>query len=205
MPDILSLPVHDFLTATAAKHPTPGGGSVTALCGALASSLAAMALEYTVGKKAYAAYDAEIRQALAQFQTASAMLQELIAEDVAAYETLAPLLKLPEPDRQNHADYLPAVVAAIRAPQTVAGFALNILERCTTLLDKTNKFLVSDLGIAAVYAHATVHASEINVRVNLPLLPDPQEAATTGQSMAALSAKADQLYAVFRPLLLQRL
>src|SRR5205823_5153827 len=92
MPDILSLPIGDFLAATAAKQPTPGGGSVAALCGALAACLAAMALEYTVGKKAFAAYDVEIREALAQLQNASAMLQELMAEDVAAYDNLSALL-----------------------------------------------------------------------------------------------------------------
>src|SRR5204862_3971713 len=122
-----------------------------------------------------------------------------------AYDNRASLLKLPEDQRLAHADYLPAVVAAIRTPQTVAGFALNILERCTTLLDKTNKFLVSDLGIAAVYAHATVHASEINVRVNLPLLPNREEAAATQKSLADLAAKADGLYGALRAALLQRL
>ena len=64
-----------------------------------------MVMEYTAGKKAFAAHDAEIRQALAQFQNASAMLQELIAEDIAAYENLSVILKLPPEQRQNHPDY----------------------------------------------------------------------------------------------------
>jgi methenyltetrahydrofolate cyclohydrolase len=205
MPDILSLPIRDFLAATAAKTPTPGGGSVAALCGALAAALGAMAMQYTAGRKAFAAHDAEIREALGQFQTASTMFQELVAEDVAAYENLSVLLKLPAEQRQNHPDYLPAVVAAIRTPQAIAGFALNVLERCTTLLDKTHRFLLSDLGAAAVYAHATVHAAELNVRVNAPLLPNSDEAAATREAMAALSAKADGLYGPFRAALVQRI
>ena len=98
MTRILSLSVQDFLAATAAKQPTPGGGSVAALIGALAASLAAMALEYTIGKKAFAPHDAEIRSSLAQFQTTSLLFQELITEDIAAYEALSELLKLP-PDQ----------------------------------------------------------------------------------------------------------
>jgi formiminotetrahydrofolate cyclodeaminase len=205
MPDILSLPIRDFLAATATKAPTPGGGSVAALCGALAASLAAMALEYTIGRKAYAAHDAELREALAQFHNASLMFQELIAEDIAAYENLSACLKLPADQRANHPDYLPAVVAAIRAPQAVAGFAFNVLERCSTLLDKTNKFLVSDLASAAIYAHATVHAAEVNVRVNAALLPNPEEATAIRQSTAALSAKADTIYNAFRSAMLGKL
>jgi formiminotetrahydrofolate cyclodeaminase len=205
MSDILSLALHDFLAQTAAKQPTPGGGSVAALIGALAASLGAMALEYTVGKKAFAAHDAKIRRALASFQHASAMLQELITEDIAAYEAVSAMLKLPEAERQNHPDYLPAIVAAIRVPQAAAGFAMNILETCAGMIDKTNKFLISDLGIAAVYAHATVHASELNVRINLPLLPNQEEAAGTRTAMSALSGKADALYGDFRVAMLRRI
>ena len=205
MTDILQLPVRDFIAATAARQPTPGGGSVAALCGALAAALAAMALQYTAGKKAFVAHDAEIRDALSQFQRAGDMLQELMAEDVAAYDALSALLKLPEPQRRAHAQYDAAVVAAIRTPQAAAGFAINVLERCTGLVDKTNKMLLSDLGIASVYAHATVHASEMNVRVNLPLLPSLEEADKIRRDMVELTGKADRLYAQVRAEILRRL
>ncbi len=164
-----------------------------------------MALEYTAGKKAFAAHDAEIRRVLASFGAASAMLQELIAEDIAAYEAISAMLKLPEQERVRSPEYLPAVVAAIRAPQTAAGFAMNILETCAGLIDKTNQHLISDLAIAGVYAHATVHASELNVRINLPLLPNKEEAAALRQSLAELSAKADATYAAFRAEMLKRI
>jgi formiminotetrahydrofolate cyclodeaminase len=205
MQEILALSVNEFVARTAGKEPTPGGGSVSALVGALAASLGSMALEYTVGKKAYATYEGELREALGQFHTASAMLQELIREDIAAYEALSAMLKLPAEARLAHPDYTATVVAAIRAPQAAAGFAMNVLVRCASLLEKTNKFLVSDLGIAAVYAHATVHASELNVRVNLPLLPNQEEAAALKKEMYELSVKADGVYGDFRNELLRRL
>jgi methenyltetrahydrofolate cyclohydrolase len=202
MSDLLSHSIRDFVAATAAKQPTPGGGSVAALCGALASALGSMAMEYTVGKKAYADHDPQTRAALASFQAAADNLQELIAEDIAAYEALSPLLKLPPDQRAAHPDFLPAVVAAIRVPQTVAGFGLNVLERCAAVREMTNKFLRGDLGVAAAFAYATVHAGELMVRENLPLLPNPDEAAQLNQSMAGLSAKADTIYATFRQALL---
>ena len=40
-----------FLSATAAKQPTPGGGSVAALAGALSSAIGEMVLSYSIGKK----------------------------------------------------------------------------------------------------------------------------------------------------------
>jgi formiminotetrahydrofolate cyclodeaminase len=203
MPDILSLPVTEFLAATAAKSPTPGGGSVAALCGALAAALGAMAMEYTVGKKAYAAHDAATRAALGAFQAAGENLRELVTEDIAAYEGISVLLKLPEGERQAHPDYLAAVVAAVRVPQTMAGFGLSVLEQCAAVLGKTNKFLLADLGTAAAYAYATVHAGELMVRANLPLLPNQEEAAGLRAAMAELSAKADREYGALRAELLK--
>ena len=196
--NILEMKVREFVAATAAKQPTPGGGSVTALVGALGASLAAMALNYTVGKKAYAAYEGELQGAIAQFERASAMLQELIAEDIEAYGALSGMLKLLEGERLAHPDYTAVVVAAIRAPQTTAGIAANVLELTSGLLGKTNKYLLSDLGIAAVFAHATVHASELNVRINLPLLPNKDEGAAVRQNMYELAVKADKTYEMIR-------
>jgi len=198
MPQILDLSVRDFVTATAAKQPTPGGGSVAALVGALAASLAHMALAYTTGKKNFAQHEPAIQAAMAQLTTASTLLQNLIAEDIAAYAALSDMLKLPKDQRSAHPDYVPAVVAAIRCPQTAGAIALNILSLCETLLDKTSKMIISDLGIAAVYAHATVHASELNVRINLPLLPNQAEAADIKSRLTDTSAKADAIYARIR-------
>ena len=205
MPDLLDVSLREFLDATAARQPTPGGGSVTALCGALAASLATMALRYTAGKIAFAAYEPELQAALGQLHIARQLLEELIAEDVAAYESLSPMLKLPQAERLAHPDYAAIVVASIRAPETAGAIAHSILELCRQMVDKTNKLLLSDLGIAAAYAHATVHAAELNVRINLPLLPSQDEAAAAKQRLYAMSLKADGTYEEVRNQLLRTL
>jgi formiminotetrahydrofolate cyclodeaminase len=205
MTDILQMTIADFVSQTAAKQPTPGGGSVTALCGALSASLAAMALRYTTGKKSFAAHETAIQSAITELTTASSLFQELIAEDISAYDALSAMLKLSQEARVAHPDYTATVVAAIRAPQTAAGLASALLDRFATLLDKTNKFLLSDLGIAAVLAHATVHSSELNVRVNLPLLPNPDEAKTLRQNLHDLTVKADKTYDQIRGFMLKML
>ena len=172
---------------------------------ALAAALGAMAMEFTVGKKAHAAHEAETQAALGAFKTAGEMLQELVAEDIAAYEALAPLLKLPAGERATNPDYLAAVVAAIRVPETILGFALATLERCTMMAERTSKYLIGDLGVAAAYAHATVEAAELMVRTNLPLLPNQEEAAAVRRNMGELTAKADAVYGAFRGALRRRM
>ena len=55
----------DFLNAAAAKQPTPGGGSIAALAGALAASMGEMVLNYSIGKKSLAEHEPALRDALA--------------------------------------------------------------------------------------------------------------------------------------------
>src|SRR5438309_10657884 len=93
-----------FLDGAAAKQPAPGGGSVTALVGALAASMGEMVLNYSVGKKSLAAHDAELRGGLPEFHRARQVLVELMIEDQHAYEAVTALRQLPDdsPERQQH-------------------------------------------------------------------------------------------------------
>src|SRR5215218_5437057 len=95
--------IRQFLDATAAKHPTPGGGSVTALAGALAAAMGEMVLNYSVGKKDLAAYQPELQAGLIELTRARALLLGLMQEDQAAYEALTAARKLPQasPARQK--------------------------------------------------------------------------------------------------------
>src|SRR3954471_12862588 len=88
--------INDFLEAAAAKQPAPGGGSVTALAGALAASMGEMVLNYRVGKKELEPYLGELKPALAEFHRARQVLTQLMAEDQQAYAALTAARKLPD-------------------------------------------------------------------------------------------------------------
>ncbi len=178
--------LHAFLGMLAARTPTPGGGSVAALTGAMAAAQAAMAVAYTLGKapagqvKAIPqhagrgdASEAELRAQDQRLRAAAARLEALIEQDRQAYESLNILLKVPvaaRPARQ----LATAVNRAIEVPQTVAQAALDVLQMCQALREKVKPALASDLHIAAILAWAAVEASVLNILVNVPLLADPQ-------------------------------
>src|SRR3954467_14635955 len=88
--------IDTFLRATAAKQPTPGGGSVAALAGALAAAMGEMVLNYSVGRKQNSPdADQSMRVVLAEFTRARQLLLELMREDQLAYESLTAARKLP--------------------------------------------------------------------------------------------------------------
>ena len=55
---MLNKTITEFMEESASKAPVPGGGGVSALCGALAASLSEMVTNLTTGKKKYAEYAA---------------------------------------------------------------------------------------------------------------------------------------------------
>src|SRR5207248_8741809 len=103
--------IADFVAATAARQPAPGGGSATALVGALAAALGEMVLNYSVGKKGLEARQAALNSALGELGRARQMLLEFLVEDQAAYESLSALRKLPA-DSPERVSKMPAALLA---------------------------------------------------------------------------------------------
>jgi len=164
-----------FLDAAAAKQPTPGGGSVTALVGALAASMGEMVVNYTVDKKAYVAHREELTAAQEELRRARGLLLNLMVEDQAAYNELTEARKLPEGSPARSERLPAALLASIRTPQAIAATAAAILGLCDRLVDISNHYLLSDLAVSADLAMATVRCAVYNVRVNLADVPDAAE------------------------------
>ena len=155
-----------FLSAAAAKQPTPGGGSVAALAGALAASMGEMVLQYSLGKKGLEAHQEELTQALAEFARGRQMLLELMVEDQAAYESMTAARKSD-----------PKITAAMsilccRVPQLIAATAVAIVDLCDELVEKVNPRLLSDLAVCGELAMATIRCAAWNIRVNLADISD---------------------------------
>ena len=167
--------IAQFLDATAAKQPTPGGGSVTALAGALAASLGEMVVNYSIGRKGLEPFTNELKPALAEFHRARAMLTQLMAEDQQAYAALTAARKLPEGSPERAAQVPAALAACIRGPQAMAATAVAVLELCDRVVNFINPYLLSDLAVCADLSMATVRCAVYNVRVNVTSVTDPAE------------------------------
>src|SRR6202041_392477 len=85
-----------FLEAVAAPTATPGGGSVSALAGALAASLGQMVAALSRKKKSQAAFVNRLSEALDQLRRDAAELAEAIDRDAAAYDAVMAAYKLPQ-------------------------------------------------------------------------------------------------------------
>ena len=182
-----------FLDAAAAKQPAPGGGSVAALAGALSAAMGEMVLNYSIGKKNLAAYETELKAALAEFHRARRILLELMIEDQAAYEAMTAVRKLPENSPERNEIFSPPLLACIRVPQAMAVTALALLELSEKLTGKVNRYLLSDLAVCAELAMATVRCGLYNVRINLADVAEQADKESIQRSMTQLLSKATAL------------
>lgn len=190
-PSFRAMSVAEFVDASGAKSPTPGGGSVAGVVGALAAALARMVVNYSIGRKSLAEHQPALEEAERRFRRAAGMMLEFADEDAAAYGAVNELSRLPE-GHPERAGLDAARLASAQVPLSLAATAVDLLRHFRSLTGTTNPHLRSDLAIAAVLARATVEASHWNVAVNLPTL-DPAVAAATQASMAGLLAAARDL------------
>jgi formiminotetrahydrofolate cyclodeaminase len=159
--------LEDFLQAAASKQPTPGGGSITALVGALAAAMGEMVLNYSIGKVDLAAYEDELRPALAELTQARRVLLELMVEDQSAYEVVGQVRKLPPGSPERLAQEPVALMAAIRVPQAIAATTVAVLELADRVVNFVNFQLLSDLAVCSDLAMAATRCAIYTVRVNV--------------------------------------
>src|SRR2546423_872770 len=88
--------VSGFLASVASSNPVPGGGSVAAHAGTLGAALAQMVAGLTIGKKKYAAVDAEMKQAALKAASLGNQLAGLVKRDAGAYAQVSEAYKLPK-------------------------------------------------------------------------------------------------------------
>lgn len=177
-----------FLQQVGEKSPTPGGGAVASVVGALGAALARMVVSYTRGKKAFAAHEPTLADADRILLNAGDLMMRLAEEDAQAYGLVNELSRLPEDDPRR--DALPAAVAAsVQVPLAVVAACVDLLRLFERLAARTNRHLRSDLAIAAVLADAAARASWWNIAVNAGGAGD-EGAAALEQSRTLLAEAA---------------
>jgi formiminotetrahydrofolate cyclodeaminase len=173
---VRDLPLNAFLAELGSKAATPGGGGAAALLGAVGAGLCGMVANLTIGKKKYAAVDADMQSLLANADTLRAKLAEAIDADAEAFDTLMRAYGLPKHSDHDLAAREAAIQAAlgsaIVAPLDCARLCREAIELAVEASSKGNTSVVSDGGVAVLAAHAGLRSSALNVLVNVKLLTD---------------------------------
>jgi formiminotetrahydrofolate cyclodeaminase len=169
--------VQHFLDQLASGTPTPGGGSVAALSGALAAGLVTMVCDLTIGRPRYVAFENEAQAIRQKAEAIRAQLTDLIQADIAAYTGVANAYKLPKEDPQRPQAIIDAMVIATDVPLQIAEQAAALLPLCLPLAEHGNRTAVGDVVAGAHLAVATIGAALVNVTANIGAIASHTRAA----------------------------
>ncbi len=172
----INQPLKKYLDEAAAKLPAPGGGSVSALCGALGAAMAGMVANFTVGKEKYKDVEDEVNRILSQSEELRKELAKLTDADVEAYGKVSTAYRMSKAGDEEKARRSRAIQdackEALEVPLKTAECCHEILKLSRRLVDIGNVNLISDVGIAVILAEAALQGAVLNVEINLVSLKD---------------------------------
>lgn len=173
-----NLNVDEFTAKTASNEPVPGGGSVAALSGALASSLGAMVANLTIGKKKYVEVEEDMKKIASSFEDKRVTLLNLIDEDAESFNAVMKGFKLPketDEDKKARKEYLQkSFKEAAKVPLEIAAVSAELFDGIEILVKKGNQNAVTDGLVAAMMARTAILSALLNVKINLGSIKDEE-------------------------------
>ena len=183
-----------FAMQTASNEPVPGGGSISALAGALAAALTEMVAGLTIGKKKYAEVEEEMKKAVAPMHEICEHLLDDIKRDSESFDLYMQALTLPKETEEEKAARTKAMQdglkAAVAVPLSVAKRAYEVMPYAEVMVTKGNKTAVTDALVATMMARTAVLGALFNVKINLESIKDEAFVEETAKEVAVIEKNA---------------
>lgn len=166
----------EFANKTSSESPAPGGGSISAYCGALGAALSTMVANLSANKRGWEDkwefYSKWGEKSLA-YQN---ILVMLVDEDTLAFNRIMAAVSLPKDSDEQKETRLMALQSAtkyaIEVPFKIMETSFACLESIKCMADAGNPNSISDAGVAALCIRTAVMGAYLNVRINCKDLND---------------------------------
>lgn len=198
-----------FLAALASDAPTPGGGAVAGLAGAMGAALIEMVANLTLGRAGYEEVAERMGAILAEAGAARRAFLELAERDASAFEGVMAAFRMPkgtEAEKAARAEAIQrAYEAAAAVPLEIAERAVGLMELAHEVTAKGNAHAASDGLSAAVMLHAAAACAFANVEINVAGLKDPAKVEDLRSRVSTFRAEAEALLDAARRAFAERL
>ena len=167
---LIDMSLEDFSNETSSESPAPGGGSISAYCGAMGASLATMVANLSANKRGWddkwELFSNWAEKGL-EYQN---HLLNLVDEDTKAFNNIMEAFKLPkENDSDNKKRNLAiqkATKYAITTPFMVMEIALESMEVIKKMAEIGNPNSITDACVAGLCARTAIRGAFLNVKIN---------------------------------------
>jgi formiminotetrahydrofolate cyclodeaminase len=187
---LAKMTVEDFITQLASASPTPGGGSASALAGAMAAAMVEMACNLTVGREKFKDAEAQLLVVLSRATELREQMLEAVDEDTEAYNAVSQAYKLPKASDEEKSARTAAIQNALKqasdVPFRVAKAAAEISQLAVIAIEKSNPNVASDARVARLLADAARDGAVANVEINLSSITDEDYVAGMKEELEGL-------------------
>ncbi len=149
-----------YLDCLASKAPAPGGGSAAALVGALGTALISMVVEYSLGKGKPLSIEKEFKTTLRQSEKIRRRLLILVDLDAQAYSNVVKTRRAAPKIKKA------ALKKAQDVPREVCRLCYEAILLAPFLVKEGNRYLISDVKVAAEMLLAAFNSAQANVEAN---------------------------------------
>lgn len=189
--------VSEFISAVSGGSPTPGGGSVSALSGGLASALVEMVANLTLDRKGFEDHREMMTGIRDAARSCCKELMAAVSEDSRVYLKVMEAYRLPRGDeeekKRRSLEIQERLKKAADIPAVTAKASLRVLEICLQVVKYGNPNAITDGGVGALLAHAAMEGAILNVRVNLSRIKDRKYKEAMESDLELLKRRGDEL------------
>jgi glutamate formiminotransferase/formiminotetrahydrofolate cyclodeaminase len=168
--------LEEFLFELGQPTPTPGGGSCSALAGAIGSSLLLMVTNLTLAKPESQEITKEFSSIKETLTKTQKRFYEMIALDAEVFNAVMKAYKLPKATDEEKAKRTETIQKALKdacaIPEKVFDLALDTINLCPPIAQKGNKNAISDVGVAISYLKTALDGARLNILINLKSIKD---------------------------------
>ena len=197
---LMNLVGKEFVEELSTNSPAPGGGSVSALAGALGAALSSMVAALSHEKKELLDLKPEMNEIGIEAQNLKDRLSFLVDEDTNAFNKVMDANRLSATNDEEQSAKNQAIEIAnkyaIEIPMETAKKCFRVIELADTLVEKGNPNSVSDAGVAAEVALAGVSGACMNVLINLTSVEDESYCDDMKNKVEDIMEKAESLQKV---------
>ena len=173
---LVRMTAEGFARETASESPAPGGGSISAYMGALASALGTMVANLSSHKRGWDDRWKEFSDVAEKGQALMQELLDLVDEDTAAFDRIMACFGMPKGTDEEKAARAAALeeatLYAASVPLKTMEASLKAMPLLLEMAQKGNPASASDAGVGALAARAACRGAELNVRINSAGLKD---------------------------------
>ena len=173
---LVNMTVRGFVDETASDSAAPGGGSISALTGAMGAALGTMVANLSAIKKGWEDRVGEFSPWAEEGQLLKDQMIALVDEDTRAFDAIMSAFGLPKDTAEQVAERKQAIQDASKYATEVPFRTMQTAYACLPLLkqmaDHGNPNSLSDVGVGALCIKTAVRGAWLNVLINAQGLSD---------------------------------